>query len=112
MSLVSPHYAPEGKHLVAAALPGVIEGDLEAIARKQLRSWWGAQVDSWTHLRTYKIPHGQPGQDAPFSPKENVSLGDGLYVCGDHRDTASIQGAMYSGRRCAELVAEQVRLSA
>ncbi len=111
MSEVSPHYAPAGKHLIAAAIPGVIDGDLEAIARTQLRSWWGAQVDTWTHLRTYKIAHGQPGQDAPFSPKQNVSLGDGLYVCGDHRDTASIQGAMYSGRRCAELVAQQVRLS-
>ncbi len=111
MSLVSPHYAPEGKHLIAAALPGVIEGDLEDLARTQLRSWWGPQVDAWTHLRTYKIPHGQPGQDAPFSPKKKVSLGDGLYVCGDHRDTGSTQGAMYSGRRCAELVAQQVRLS-
>jgi protoporphyrinogen oxidase len=112
MSLVSPHYAPAGKHLIAAALPGVIEGDLEDLARTQLRSWWGPQVDAWTHLRTYKIPHGQPGQDAPFSPKKKVSLGDGLYVCGDHRDTGSTQGAMYSGRRCAELVAQQVRLSA
>ena len=111
MSLVSPHYAPAGKHLIAAALPGVIDGDLEDLARTQLRSWWGPQVDSWTHLRTYKIPHGQPGQDAPFSPKKKVSLGDGLYVCGDHRDTGSTQGAMYSGRRCAELVAQQVRLS-
>ena len=111
MSEVSPHYAPTGKHLIAAAIPGVIDGDLETIARTQLRSWWGPQVDTWTHLRTYKIAHGQPGQDAPFSPKQNVSLGDGLYVCGDHRDTASIQGAMYSGRRCAELVAQQVRLS-
>lgn len=112
MSLVSPYYAPEGKHLIAAALPGVIDGDLEDLARTQLRSWWGPQVDAWTHLRTYKIPHGQPGQDAPFSPKKKVSLGDGLYVCGDHRDTGSTQGAMYSGRRCAELVAQQVRLSA
>ena len=111
MSLVSPHYAPEGKHLIAAALPGVIDGDLEDLARTQLRSWWGPQVDAWTHLRTYKIPHGQPGQDAPFSPKKKISLGDGLYVCGDHRDTGSTQGAMYSGRRCAELVAQQVRLS-
>ena len=111
MSLVSPHYAPEGKHLIAAALPGVIDGDLEDLARTQLRSWWGPQVDAWTHLRTYKIPHGQPGQDAPFSPKKKVSLGEGLYVCGDHRDTGSTQGAMYSGRRCAELVAQQVRLS-
>lgn len=111
MSHVSPHYAPSDKHLIAAALPGVCDGDLETIARTQLRSWWGAQVDDWQHLRTYRIPHGQPGQDAPFSPKKRVSLGDGLYVCGDHRDTGSIQGAMYSGRRTAEAVLENIRSS-
>ena len=27
-----------------------------------------------------------------------------MYVCGDHRDNASIQGAMVSGRRAAEAV--------
>lgn len=112
MSQVSAHYAPEGRHLIAAALPGVAEGDLESIARTQLRGWWGAQVDQWTHLRTYRIPHGQPGQDAPFAHKKKVSLGDGLFVCGDHRDTGSIQGAMFSGRRCAEMVADHVTLTA
>jgi len=111
MSHVSPHYAPADRHLIAAALPGVCDGDLENIARTQLRSWWGAQVDDWQHLRTYRIPHGQPGQDAPFSPKKRVSLGDGLFVCGDHRDTGSIQGAMYSGRRTAEAVLENIRSS-
>jgi hypothetical protein len=111
MSQVSPYYAPADTHLIAAALPGMCEGDLEGAARTQLRSWWGAQVDEWRHLRTYRIPHGQPGQDAPFSPKKNVSLGNGLFVCGDHRDTGSIQGAMFSGRRTAEMVAEQVRMS-
>ena len=109
MSNVSPHYAPAGQHLVAAAMPGVCDGDLEAAARRQLRSWWGAQVDDWRHLRTYKIPHGQPAQDAPFSPKKKVSLGEGLFVCGDHRDTGSIQGAMFSGRRTAEIVAEKAK---
>ena len=112
MSQVSPLYAPEGRHLVAAALPGVADGDLETVARGQLRSWWGAQVDQWTHLRTYRIPHGQPGQDAPFAHKKKVALGNGLFVCGDHRDTGSIQGAMFSGRRCAELVADHVTLTA
>ena len=29
---------------------------------------------------------------------------DGVYVAGDHRDTASIQGAMVSGRRVADAV--------
>jgi predicted NAD/FAD-dependent oxidoreductase len=33
-----------------------------------------------------------------------VLVSDGLYVCGDHRDTGSIQGALYSGRRCAEAI--------
>ena len=104
MSNVAPAYAPQGRHLIAAALPGVTDGDLESIARTQLRGWWGTQVDEWRHLRTDRIPHGQPSQDPPFAPKKRVSLGDGLFVAGDHRDTASIQGAMFSGRRCAEAV--------
>lgn len=111
MSDVSPHYAPPGRHLIAAAMPGVADGDLESMARGQLRGWWGAQVDQWEHLATYRIPHGQPGQDPPFNPKRRVALGEGLFVCGDHRDTGSIQGAMYSGRRCAEMVADHVTLN-
>lgn len=104
ISNVAPSYAPPDKHLIAAALPGVIAGDLEQLARQQLREWWGPQVDSWKHLRTYAISHGGPVQSAPFSPKQRVSLGDGRFVCGDHRDTGSIQGALYSGRRCGEAV--------
>ena len=104
ISNIAPSYAPPGKHLIAAALPGVITGDLEQLARKQLREWWGPQVDSWKHLRTYAISHGGPVQSAPFSPKQRVSLGNGRFVCGDHRDTGSIQGALYSGRRCGEAV--------
>ncbi|MFK8023707.1 MAG: NAD(P)/FAD-dependent oxidoreductase [Ilumatobacter sp.] len=104
MSNVAPSYAPPGQHLIAAALPGVADGEIESIARSQLRGWWGAQVDDWEHLATYRIRHGQPKQASPFSPKQRVALDDGRFVCGDHRDTASIQGAMYSGRRCAESV--------
>jgi hypothetical protein len=105
MSNVAPTYAPAGRHLVAAALPGVSTGDIEGLARRQLRGWWGPAVDAWEHLATYRIPHGQPGQAPPFTPKQSIRLDDGRYVCGDHRDTASIQGAMFSGRRCAAAVA-------
>ena len=104
ISNVAPSYAPADKHLIVAALPGVTDGDLEAMSRKQLRSWWGPQVDAWKHLRTYVIEHGGPVQKPPFSPKQRVDLGNGLFVCGDHRDTGSIQGAMFSGRRCGEAV--------
>ncbi len=106
MSNVAPSYAPTGRHLIAAAIPLPADGiDLESAARQQLRGWWGEQVDSWRHLRTYRIAHGQPDQSPPFHPRQRVALEDGLFVCGDHRDTASIQGALFSGRRCAEAVA-------
>ncbi len=108
ISNVAPSYAPADKHLIVAALPGVTEGDLEAMSRKQLRSWWGPQVDDWKHLRTYVINHGGPVQKPPFSPKQRVNLGNGQFVCGDHRDTGSIQGAMYSGRRCGEAVVQSL----
>lgn len=104
ISNVAPSYAPADKHLIVAALPGVTDGDLEAMSRQQLRSWWGPQVDDWKHLRTYVINHGGPVQKPPFSPKQRVELGNGLFVCGDHRDTGSLQGAMFSGRRCGEAV--------
>ena len=104
MSNISEHYAPPDKHLISVALPGIINGDLESIARTQLRDWWGPQVDAWRHLRTYAITHAGPTQEPPFSPKQRVDLGNGQFVCGDHRDTGSIQGALYSGRRCGEAV--------
>ncbi len=108
MSNIAPSYAPAGQHLIAVAMPGVTDGDLESLARRQLRGWWGAQVDTWRHLRTYRIAHGQPDQSPPFTPKQAVALGNGLFVCGDHRDTGSIQGALFSGRRCAEAVLQHL----
>jgi len=90
--------------LIAAACPGVEMDDAAPLVRAQLRAIWGSSVDEWTHLRTDVIVHGQPAQPPGFSPKQRVALGEGLFVCGDHRDTASIQGALFSGRRCGETV--------
>jgi phytoene dehydrogenase-like protein len=104
MSNVAPEYAPPGRHLIAAATPGDIGDDLETRVRAQLRTWWGPTVGRWEHLRTYRIAHGQPDQSPPLRPKQRQRLEQGLWVCGDHRDTGSIQGALYSGRRCAEAI--------
>ncbi len=69
MSNVAPTYAPPGAHLVVAALPGHDGDTIEADARSQLRGWWGSQVDTWDHLATYRIAHGQPRQRPPFQPE-------------------------------------------
>jgi len=37
-------------------------------------------------------------------PRQRTKLDDGRWVCGDHRDTGSLQGAMFSGRRTAEAI--------
>jgi phytoene dehydrogenase-like protein len=106
MSEVAPSYAPAGRSLLVAAVPGpdALAPGLEGSVRAQLRGWFGPVADTWELLRTDVIRHGQPDQQPPFHPKRPVRLGEGRYVCGDHRDTASTQGAMYSGRRTAEAV--------
>jgi len=104
MTNVAPSYAPAGRHLIAAACPGTLSRNLDAETRLQLRDWFGPSVEDWTTLRVDHIEHGQPAQAPPLHPRQRVQLPDGRWVCGDHRDTASLQGAMFSGRRTAEAI--------
>ncbi|PNH10632.1 putative lysine-specific histone demethylase 1 [Tetrabaena socialis] len=76
---------------------------LEAAVRAHLTTWFGAaEVGSWSHLRTYRIAFAQPNQAPPTNFTRPVALGGGLFVCGDHRDSATLDGAIKSGRRAAE----------
>jgi len=106
LSEVSSSYAPEGRSLVAAAVPGpeALDPMVTERAREQMAQWFGSSSGEWDHLRTDVISHGQPDQAPPLRPRQRVGLGEGLFVCGDHRDTASIQGAMFSGERTARAV--------
>ncbi|KAG6543227.1 hypothetical protein Mapa_015478 [Marchantia paleacea] len=102
-SNVVPSYAPPGKTLVSVSLIGTHEGtpdvDLEASVRNELSEWFGKEfVDSWKHLRTYRIPFAQPDQSPPTELRKNPRLSDGLYVCGDHRNSSTFDGALVSGR--------------
>ena len=106
---VAPSYAPPGAALVSATVLGIPQADDASLRRAvigQLRDWFGAQVDDWRHLRTYRIPYALPAltTEAFTGPERPVRLRPGLFVCGDHRDTPSIQGAMVSGRRAAAAV--------
>jgi phytoene dehydrogenase-like protein len=110
-SNVSPLYAPPGSHLISASVIGdhrfETDADLVAAVQTQLGAWFGSEVSSWEHLRTYDISHAQPSQRHLEPAQRPVSLSDsaaGVYVCGDHRDTASIQGALLSGRRVADAI--------
>jgi phytoene dehydrogenase-like protein len=113
-SAVAPTYAPAGMSLVSATVlerPGLPRGaDLEAAVLGQLADWFGSAVVGWRHLATYQIPHAQPAQPpgALDPPARPVRVRPGVYVCGDHRDNASIDGALTSGRRAADAVLEDL----
>jgi phytoene dehydrogenase-like protein len=107
LSAVAP-YAPPGTALVVASIPGALAPDRVEDVRAQLRNWFGAQVEGWRALRTDAIHQGLPDQRPQLRPKRAVTLGPGLFVCTDHRDTGSTQGALYSGRRTASAVASQM----
>jgi phytoene dehydrogenase-like protein len=106
---VAPSYAPPGAALVSATvlgIPPLDDTELDQAVRDQLRGWFGAQVDGWRLLRALRIPFALPAQPpAVLATSERpVRVREGLFVCGDHRDTASLQGAMVSGRRAAAAV--------
>lgn len=69
----------------------------------QLEDWYGNSVHARRHLKTYEIEYALP-QLSPraLAPVEKQAIvRTGVFICGDHCDTASINGAMASGRRAA-----------
>jgi hypothetical protein len=110
-SLVSPQYAPGKQHLVSVTVLGIHDDEARLLTtvREQLNQWFGDQVNQWRHLRTYPIPQALPTQrPGDLTPGERpVMQRPGLYICGDHRDNASINGALTSGRRTAEAIIGQ-----
>jgi predicted NAD/FAD-dependent oxidoreductase len=107
-SMVACDYAPPGKSLISLTCLGEYEDQefLKVKVRLQLKTWFGSSVDSWQHLRSYTIPYALPNQNPPALQvlEKPSQVREGVYVCGDYCDTASINGAMASGRRAAESV--------
>ena len=112
MSAVSSAYAPPGAHLVVASVVGEAPAEnaalmrLDEAVRAHMRKWFGPIVDSWRMLKAYPLARALPQQRHAEWEQAPVRLGatGGVYMCGDFRETASIQGALASGRRAAEAV--------
>lgn len=110
MSDVSPDYAPPGAGALvsvsAIGVPDLDDAALDARLRTQLTAWYGGEVLGWERLAVYRIPYAQPRQDVVDLPTlaREVRVDPRTWVCGDHRDTASIQGALVSGRRTADAI--------
>lgn len=101
LSEVAPGYAPSGSALISASVPDRADPGLEPQVRRRLARIYGTGTDAWDLLATYALPRALPvfGPGAPL--RRPVRIAPGRYVCGDHRDTPSVQGALVSGQRAA-----------
>ncbi|XP_024514865.1 uncharacterized protein LOC112340526 [Selaginella moellendorffii] len=98
-STVCSSYAPVGKDLVSVTLIGRYSASSDA----EREEWTGREtVAKWQHLKTYRILFAQPDQTPPTNLSKEPKVDAGLYLCGDHRVSATFDGALLSGRRAAE----------
>ncbi len=105
----APSYSSDGRALVSSSVLGIETTSDEAV-RRHLTVLYGQSAADWDLIDVVAVPHALPAAPPPLGNlRRPVSLGDGLYVAGDHRDTPSLQGAMASGARAARAVLHQLR---
>jgi predicted NAD/FAD-dependent oxidoreductase len=102
VSTAAPSYSPDGRALVASTALG-LDVD-EADVRRHLALLHRCDVSRWDTVAVHRLDATVPAVPVG-SPVRRPETHDGVFVAGDHRDTASIQGALVSGRRIADAVA-------
>jgi hypothetical protein len=109
-SLVAPGYAPAGRHLISANVVGARarenEKTLLPAIMQQMHAWFGPDAASWHVLAIHRIEKALPVQlPGALEPIDRaISREDGVYLAGEQRHMASLQGALRAGRRVAEAV--------
>ena len=107
LSVAAPAYSPDGRALIAASMVGLPAATPSGWSRHT-----GADV---CHQRGglaaaagRRVTEALPAMLPPLTVRQPVQLTDTLFVAGDHRDTASQQGALASGVRAARAIHHQL----
>lgn len=109
VSNVAPSYAPSGRHLIeATALLGSAPTS-ESEVRADLERMYATSTATWELITRHDVPHALPEQLPPLVDRKPQRISDRVFVAGDHRDTASINGALMSGDRAARAITGLIR---
>ncbi|PYC64799.1 amine oxidase [Streptomyces tateyamensis] len=109
LSEVVPGFSPDRRALVSTSVLGT-DAD-EVRVRRRVGELYGVDTAQWEPLAEYRIAEALPAAPAPLALSRGTRLSPGRYVCGDHRATASVQGALASGARAAREVAADLAAS-
>jgi phytoene dehydrogenase-like protein len=109
LSNVAPAYAPPGSTLVSSSVLGVTGAaeDDDAV-RSHLQTLYGVSTADWQLVARVPVAAALPAMSPPLNLSKPVRYVESIYVCGDHRETGSIQGALASGGRTALAVMEDL----
>ncbi|MCC5844482.1 MAG: FAD-dependent oxidoreductase [Verrucomicrobia bacterium] len=102
LSQLHAQWAPPGKHLLSVSCLNTGVGEQEVLS--DLSELFGDQARKWKPIARMEIPNALPAQ--PPGHLSAVSKtgfqANGIIRCGDFLETASIDGALLSGKRAAE----------
>ncbi|TPQ17340.1 NAD(P)/FAD-dependent oxidoreductase [Streptomyces sporangiiformans] len=101
ISQVDPSRAPAGRALISSTILGAPPPDADRVVRAHLADLYGTSTLRWELLAVHHTPEAVPAMPPPHDLRRPVRLLAGLYICGDHRDTSTVQGALHSGHRAA-----------
>ncbi|MFF8690850.1 NAD(P)/FAD-dependent oxidoreductase [Streptomyces sp. NPDC015144] len=104
LSEIAPTYAPRGTALVSTSVLGTdLPGRAQAVLSR-LADLYGTDTSDWQQVAARTVEGALPAMLPPWPLSRTTRLRPGRYVCGDHRATGSVQGAMASGARAAREV--------
>ncbi|MFD8171098.1 FAD-dependent oxidoreductase [Streptomyces cellulosae] len=101
VSAVDPSRAPAGRTLVTSTVLGPATADTDTAVRTHLARLYGVPTTRWETLAVRHTPDAVPAMLPPHDLHRPVRLLAGLYVCGDHRDSGAVAGALRSADRAA-----------
>lgn len=101
-SAIDPTRAPAGRPLITSVVLGPPpDGDSDKSVRAHLAELYDTPTDEWELLGFHTDPEAVAAMPPPHDLHRPVRLLDGLYVCGSHRTSSTLQGALISARRAA-----------
>ncbi|MFI1762891.1 NAD(P)/FAD-dependent oxidoreductase [Streptomyces sp. NPDC020800] len=104
LSTVDPSRAPAGRVLVSSTVLGTPPDGVDTAVRIHLARLYGTSTRRWETLAVHHTPQAVPVMRPPHDLRRPVRLLAGLYVCGDHRDTSTVQGALHSAHRATAAI--------
>ncbi|MFD3874702.1 NAD(P)/FAD-dependent oxidoreductase [Streptomyces sp. NPDC058623] len=106
---VAPSYASDGRALVSTSVLGAGAPEASADLLAALSEAYGTDAGRWEPVAAVTVEGALPVMLPPWPLSRPTRIADGLHLCGDHRATGSLQGALASGARAAREVLRTVR---